>query len=516
MVMQSIPGARATPAELAKPQYLRRSKPNRTETAELDRPLPQNLEAERSVLGAILLDNHALDLAIERLRPGDFFLDNHRRIFQEMLVLGETQQPIDLVILTDRLHRSGELEAAGGAAYISALVDGVPQVSNVAHYARIVRKKALLRNLIHTTHAIQQQALEDEEDVDAVLDRAKASIAQLAEGRTREVIWRDEFHTFSEFETAPPLTFAIDGFLQNDGCTMIGGLSGHGKTLVGLSIVKALLAPKGTMLWNMFPVLEPALRVIYLIPECAITPFKHRLKLFGLYEYLAPNNERLLVRTLSKGPTPCLSDPRILFACKGAHVILDTASRFSEGDENSAGDNRALASDIFALLAAGARQVLAQHHSPKPFARENVMRLENVLRGSGDIGAMLTTAWGVKQLDAEQNIIHVENLKPRDFQPCGPFQLIGRPYINETGDFSLHKRPGECGTLMDEQEPARDQGGAPVESRIERNRRIEMTRSWLTEDPNQTTEQLRVRFEKAGIKVGLSAVKNYRREAHEE
>src|SRR6202035_2920699 len=110
----------------------------------------------------------------------------------------------------------------------------------------------------------------------------------------------------------------------------------------------------------------------------SIGPFKYRLKLFGLYEHL---RDRLLVRTLSMGPTLCLSDSRILLAAKGAHVILDTAVRFcAEGDENSAGDNqRGLASDIFALLGAGARTVIAAHHAPKPFARENVMRLENVL-----------------------------------------------------------------------------------------------------------------------------------------
>jgi replicative DNA helicase len=152
----------------------------------LERPMPQSLEAERSVLGAVLLDNHALDPAIERLRPEDFFLDNHRRIFQEMIVLGEAQHAIDLVTLTDRLHRSGELEAAGGAAYLAQLVDGVPQVSNIEHYVRIVKEKSVLRSLIHTTHSIQQQALEAEDDADAVLDRAESSIFELAEDRVRE------------------------------------------------------------------------------------------------------------------------------------------------------------------------------------------------------------------------------------------------------------------------------------------------------------------------------------------
>jgi replicative DNA helicase len=151
----------------------------------LERPLPQNLDAERSVLGAILLDNHALNAAIEKLKPEDFFLDQHRRIFNQMIELGETQQGIDLVTLSDQLHRRGELEAAGGAAYLAQLVDGVPHVTHLEHYARIVKEKSLLRHLIHATHAIQQTALEAEEDADAVLDRAESSIFQIAEDRVR-------------------------------------------------------------------------------------------------------------------------------------------------------------------------------------------------------------------------------------------------------------------------------------------------------------------------------------------
>jgi hypothetical protein len=87
------------------------------------------------------------------------------------------------------------------------------------------------------------------------------------------------------------------------------------------------------------------------------------------------------------------------------------------------------------------RECSEAHHSPKPFARENTMRLETILRGTGDIGAMVATCWGIKQLDSEENIIHVENVKPRDFQPPRPFQLIGRPHISDQGDFRLYKAP---------------------------------------------------------------------------
>ena len=153
--------------------------------ATLEKPLPNNLEAERSVLGAIILDNHALNAAIETLRPEDFFLDQHRRVFTHMMVLGENQQAIDLVTLTDELHRKGELEASGGAPYLASLADGMPRVSNIEHYARIVKEKAVLRNLIHTTHDIQQRAFEGEDDADAILDGAESQIFALAEDRVR-------------------------------------------------------------------------------------------------------------------------------------------------------------------------------------------------------------------------------------------------------------------------------------------------------------------------------------------
>ncbi|MDE3137653.1 MAG: replicative DNA helicase [Acidobacteriota bacterium] len=152
---------------------------------QIERPLPHNPTAERSVLGAILLDNHALNAAVEVLRPEDFFLEQHRRLYGHMIALGERQRAIDLVTLAEELERSGEFDAAGGAAYLAQLVDGVPRVTNVDHYARIVKEKAMLRSLIHATEAIQQQALEAEQGSDEIIDRAEALIFQLAEDRIR-------------------------------------------------------------------------------------------------------------------------------------------------------------------------------------------------------------------------------------------------------------------------------------------------------------------------------------------
>jgi replicative DNA helicase len=151
----------------------------------VERPLPHNLEAERSILGAVLLDNHALNAAVERLRSEDFFLPQHRCIFERMVQLGEKQQAIDTITLMEDLSRSGGLEAAGGVAYLSQLADGLPRVTNVDHYARIVKEKAILRNLIYSASAIQEQALAAGDDADVILDRAESAIFQLAEDRVK-------------------------------------------------------------------------------------------------------------------------------------------------------------------------------------------------------------------------------------------------------------------------------------------------------------------------------------------
>jgi replicative DNA helicase len=151
----------------------------------LERPLPQNLDAERSILGAVLLDNHALNAAVQVLRSEDFFLSQHRHIFERMVQLSEKQQAIDTITLMEDLARRGELEAAGGVAYLSQLADGLPRVTNVDHYSRIVKEKAVLRGLIHSTAAIQEQAFASGDDADVILDRAESKIFQLAEDRVK-------------------------------------------------------------------------------------------------------------------------------------------------------------------------------------------------------------------------------------------------------------------------------------------------------------------------------------------
>jgi replicative DNA helicase len=151
----------------------------------MDRTLPHNLEAEKCVLGAILINNQAFNQAAEVIDAQDFFRDAHRRIFEKMIALTDRSEPVDLVTLNDELGRSNELEGVGGPAYISALTDGVPRSANVEYYARIVKEKSTLRRLIQSSTDVLARAYDAEEDADDLLDDAERSIFQIADNRMR-------------------------------------------------------------------------------------------------------------------------------------------------------------------------------------------------------------------------------------------------------------------------------------------------------------------------------------------
>lgn len=145
--------------------------------------LPANVEAERSILGAVLLDNFAYNQAAEHLTAEDFSLDSHRRIYGRMQELAESSRPIDLITLAEELDRRKELEAIGGVGYVSSLLDGVPDRPSIEHYVRIVRDKALLRNLIHTATAAIARAADQSDLAEDILNDTEAAIFQISEKR---------------------------------------------------------------------------------------------------------------------------------------------------------------------------------------------------------------------------------------------------------------------------------------------------------------------------------------------
>jgi replicative DNA helicase len=151
-----------------------------------ERTLPHNLDAERSVLGAILLRNDAINAAVEVLQPEDFYRDAHQLLLEHMIQLSERGAAIDLVTLAESLSRADALDKVGGPAYITRLVDGVPRTTNIEHYAQIVKEKATLRRLITEASKIASDAYDADRDASEILDEAERSIFSIADARIGE------------------------------------------------------------------------------------------------------------------------------------------------------------------------------------------------------------------------------------------------------------------------------------------------------------------------------------------
>ena len=145
--------------------------------------LPANVEAERSILGAILLDNFAYNQAAEHLRTEDFSLDSHRRLYARMVDLAESSRPIDMITLIEELERHKELQAVGDVAYVSSLVEGLPERPSIEHYVKIVRDKALLRGVISVSTTAIARASDQSDSAEDVLSDTEAAIFQLSEKR---------------------------------------------------------------------------------------------------------------------------------------------------------------------------------------------------------------------------------------------------------------------------------------------------------------------------------------------
>ena len=128
----------------------------------MESPLPHSMDAERAILAAGLIDNRAVWDAASHVNRDDFFLEQHRLVFSASQALAAEGQPVDLVTLTDTLHRMGKLESAGGAAYLAAICDGVPKVTNLAHYARIVKEAARRRQVVYLCQKLHEAAMQGE------------------------------------------------------------------------------------------------------------------------------------------------------------------------------------------------------------------------------------------------------------------------------------------------------------------------------------------------------------------
>lgn len=216
--------------------------------ATYDRPLPASFDAERSVLGACLLDREAYYTAALNLRPDDFALDSNRRIFRSMLALDSEDAPIDLVTVAEQLRATKEVEVIGGIAYLSSLTEGMPVGANVEHYCKLVNGEAKRRQIIFAAQAMMSEAFDGSELPDVILARRTAQLLDiLASTRRLEVHHvKDYVHEmFAEMRQVAerpkkgvlgltlgvPELDEITSGMQPGEQVVVGAYSGEGKTL---------------------------------------------------------------------------------------------------------------------------------------------------------------------------------------------------------------------------------------------------------------------------------------------
>jgi replicative DNA helicase len=223
-------------------------------TTASERAVPHNLEAERALLGSILLDNSALNLALEGVGKDDFFSEAHRITFEKMIAISEKNRTIDLVTLSEELAKEGQIERAGGAAYLAALTDGVPIGTSVAvsEYSRIVKEKSIVRRLINASNNLISRCLEGTDDPDTLIDLAQSQVFDIAEQKVtsgftniRDIV-KSSFGTIDDLlDRGQRVTGIETGFVDLDNMTsglqpgelvVVAARPSLGKTALALNI----------------------------------------------------------------------------------------------------------------------------------------------------------------------------------------------------------------------------------------------------------------------------------------
>ena len=222
---------------------------------------PQNIEAEQSILSAILIDNNTLPEVLETLSEKDFYREVHQKIFAAMVDLFERSEPADLITMTNILKEQGQLESVGGATYLSELVDTIPMATNAAHYAKIIHEKATLRRLIERAASITSRCFEDRGDMEDILDFAERSIFDISEDKVRPAfhsladILTDTYKAVEQaYENKILVTGVPTGYRELDQLTsgfqpgdlvIIAGRPSMGKTALALNITQSATAATG-------------------------------------------------------------------------------------------------------------------------------------------------------------------------------------------------------------------------------------------------------------------------------
>lgn len=218
----------------------------------VDKVPPQNLDAEQSTLGSMMIDRGALERGVDILNPDDFYREVHQTIFDALISLAEKGEPVDIVTVQEELRGRGQLDAVGGTEYLMALLDSVPTSANIEYYARIVEEKAILRRLIDACTQVVSLSHGQVEDVDSLVDQAERMLFQVSQKRLGQyfsplsVLAHQMFEKVEQqYKEKAPISGLATGFhdldfltsgLQPSDLIIVAGRPSMGKTAFSLDI----------------------------------------------------------------------------------------------------------------------------------------------------------------------------------------------------------------------------------------------------------------------------------------
>lgn len=371
----------------------------------LEKPLPQNLEAERSILGSILVSNASLPLAVKHVSSGDFFLVNNQRIFRRMLAMAEAGAAIDLVTLCEALQSTGELETVGGAAYVASLGSALPVTANVEQYARIVKQKAILRRMVHAGDKLMREAMQPNADLSTLQAGLRTLAVEAPEpmkivGGNGHLSYSLPDFLGAEFPTPDHL---IEGFIPRGGSGLLIALPHRMKSWFTTAL--ALGASKaGMILGGKLEVKNPV-RTLLVQVEDFPGVLQWRMRELVSKIPCEPGNVQVIPRCGLNLPDEKWYQNLLqeTAAFKADLVIMDVVRRIFRGDINSPQDTALFLEQIDRLREATDCAVLLVHHENKKDAE-----IMQAGAGSYNLPGWANVMIQFKRKTQEGHITHVE------------------------------------------------------------------------------------------------------------
>jgi replicative DNA helicase len=335
---------------------------------EIDTPakaIPANLEAERAVLGSLLIDPDAITKIASFLRPKDFYRERHSLLYEAMYALNERHEPLDFVTLLDELERRSKLDDVGGPAYVADLISTTPTAMYVDHYARIVERTAVLRRLISAAGQIAELAYDESQDVDEVVDRAEQIIFNVSESRIHrdltpiravmgDVIENIDFLARNQnmlmgVPTGFTLLDRLLGGLQKSDLIILAGRPGMGKTSFGLSIAQNAAKSYGARV-ALFSLEMSSEQLVQRLLSMETAIDSHRLRLGAIQEEEWPiileaanmlsNTSIFIDDTPAASVTEIRTKARRLYSEHGLDLILIDYMQLMSGQTSGRNENR--------------------------------------------------------------------------------------------------------------------------------------------------------------------------------